>query len=186
MAIWKAVGFLVLLVPPRAAGEHQKLKPTQPKVSVHVSFSIEEYEPSKTSKAIMKCVVQNDSYMSIHVPIGFDGGYIRIQSGGLTLGKNKKAKEDVKLEWVEPGHQQVVFELSLDEILLVAAERNDIWHWHWQRRPEPPRSPIHKYREPGFVDQASFTVSLDLGSYTLTSENAVLKVNSGEVLERKK
>ena len=44
----------------------------------------------------------------------------------------------------------------------------------------PPPSPIHKYRQPGFVGQASFSVSLDLGGYTLTSEGATLKVTSGD------
>jgi hypothetical protein len=186
MTTWKIIGLIALLVPALAHADPVKLKAMDRKVTVRLSFSTEEYDPSKPSKATMKCVVQNNSPSPVHVPVGFDGGYIRIQSGLLTLGKGKKTKEDVKLDWVEPGQEQVIFELSLDEVLQGTGERKGPWLWNWQRRPEPPRSPIHKYRKPGFVDQASFTVSLDLGGYTLTSEGAVLKVKSAEIQEKDK
>jgi hypothetical protein len=180
MTKWKAVGLLALLVPALAAAGPEGGKPAERKVSVRLSFSVEEYDPSKPSQAVMKCVVHNDSYRPIHVPVGFDGGYVRVQSGFLTLSKNKRAKEDVQLAWVEPGQQQVVFELPLDDILLRTGERDAAWHWGWPRRPEPPRSPIHQYRQPGFVAQATFSVSLDVGGSTLTSEDATLKVKPGD------
>jgi hypothetical protein len=180
MTKWKAVGLLALLVPALAAAGPEAGKPAERKVSVRLSFSVEEYDPSKPSQAVMKCVVSNNSYLPLHVPVGFDGGYVRVQSGLLTLSKNKRAKEDVQLAWVEPGQQQVVFELPLDDILLKTGERDAAWRWDWPRRPEPPRSPIHPYRKPGFLDQASFSVSLDLGGTTLTSEDATLKVKSSE------
>jgi hypothetical protein len=133
----------------------------------------------------MKCVVHNDSYLPLHVPVGYDGGYIRVQSGQLTLSKNKKAKEDVKLAWVEPGHQQVVFELPLDDILVGAGRRDGLWHWHWQLRPAPPRSPIHNHYKSGFVAEASFSVNLDLGGHTLKSEDALLKVKPSQGKQEK-
>jgi hypothetical protein len=178
MTSWKAAGVLALLVPAVAGAGPGELEAAERTVSVRLSFSVEEYEPTKSPKAVMKCVVYNDGFSPVHVPVGFDGGYIRVQSGLLTLSKNKRDKEDVKLVWVEPGQKQVVFELSLDDILLKAGGRDAAWHWDWQRRPEPPRSPIHRYRAPGFVDQAPFSVSLDLGGYTLRSEVATLRVKS--------
>jgi hypothetical protein len=147
-------------------------------VSVRLSFSVEKYEPSKPSKAVLKCVVYNDSPLPLHIPVGYDGSYIRVQSGNLSLVKSKREKEDVRLAWVEPGHQQVVFELPLDDIFLVAKQPDPRWRWDWPRRPAPPLSPIHKGLTTGLVDEASFSVNLDLGSYTLTSERTTLKVKS--------
>jgi hypothetical protein len=156
-----------------------EVQPKDRKVSVHLSFSEEEYDPTRPSKAVMRCVVQNDTTSGVHVPVGFDGGYVRVESGGLTLYKRRIEKDDVKLAWVEPGKQQMVFELPLDDLLVGAAKREGVWHWTWQRRPAPPPSPIHKFKEMGFVDQASFKVTLDLGGRTFVSEAASLKVKPG-------
>jgi hypothetical protein len=188
MPKWQSLGLLALLVPALAAAPQEvkpaapnKVKPGEGKVSVHLSFSVAEYDPSKPSRAVLKCGVKNNSDLPVYVPVGYDGGKIRVQSGLLTLGKNQGAKEHLKVRRVWPGMQQVVFELPLDDILLGAGRPGAAWRWDWPRRPEPPHSPIHKYRKPGFVDQASFTVRLDLvGGSSLTSENATLKVKSGE------
>jgi hypothetical protein len=174
MRNWKTVGLLALLVPTLAVCGHEKSR----KVSVRLSFSVEQYEPSKPSQAVLKCVVHNDSPLPLHVPVGYDGGYIRLQSGDLSLAKRKREKEDVKLVWVEPGHQQLVFELPLDDIFLVTKKPDPRWRWHWLRRPAPPLSPIHKGRTTEFVDEAPFSVNLDLGGYTLTPERVTLKVKS--------
>ncbi|HVX16291.1 MAG TPA: hypothetical protein VHC22_34210 [Pirellulales bacterium] len=177
MRKWNAIGLLVLVLPAPAttADEPAQTKP-KPPVWVHVSFSVEEYDPSTPSKATMRCVLRNDTRRGVHVPVGFDGGYVQVQSGLMTLIKHTREKEDAKLVWVEPGQEQVVFELPLDDIFLVAENNQPKWHWHWMRRPEPPRSPIHKYRQPGFLDEAILIVSLDLGGSVLKSEAGVLKV----------
>ena len=176
----KAMGLLALLVSVQAALGQERPRPHGRGGLVRLSFSVEAYDPSRPSGAVMRCVVQNDTPTGLHVPVGYDGGYVRLQSGLLSLRKVKKEKQDVRLTWVEPGHQQVVFELPLGDVLGVAAAGEPVWVWDWPRRPEPPRSPIHKYRQPGFLDEASFTVSLDMGGYTLKSEAATLKVRSGE------
>lgn len=179
MGNWKTLGTLGLLVSALAASGQERPKIIERTVSARLSFSVEEYDPTKKSHATMKCVVKNDSGLGTHVPVGYDDGYIRLQSGTLTLHKRTREKEDVKLVWVAPGQQQVVFELPLDEIFLMAEKRDNPWSWDWPRRPEPPKSPIHKYRAPGFVEQAPFTVSLNLGASTLTSKATTLKVKSG-------
>ena len=157
MKTWNVLGLLVLVAAssaPAADGPDKiKTKP-KPAVSVGVSFSVEEYDPSKPSRATMTCVVRNDSTVGVRVPVGFDGGYVRIQSGTMSLLKRKQEKDDVKLAWVEPGRQQVIFELPLDDVCCVAEKKDRGWHWNWTRHPAPPLSPVHKNRKSEFVDEA--------------------------------
>lgn len=174
-----SIALLIALAAPGAFASGQ-LKPKARTVSVEVSFSVETYDPAKPSKAMMKSVLRNGTSMGLHVPVGFDGGFVRLRSGSLTLYKSKRGKDDVKLVWVEPGQEQIVFELPLDDLLVKAGKREGQWHWSWDRRPEPPLSPIHKYRQPGFADQASFIVTLDLGDRSLNSEAVSLKIKPEE------
>jgi hypothetical protein len=164
-----------------------KPQPAEPALSVQLSFSVEEYDPTAASEAVLRCVVRNGTNEPIRVPVGYGGGSIAVQSGLLTLHKANEGKGDVKQVRVEPGQEQVVFELPLDAILLREKKADVPWRWDWPRRPEPPRSPIHKYRQPGFVDQARFTATvvigtrpLTAGARTLTSAPAVLKVKPGK------
>src|SRR5689334_18368681 len=96
----KAVSLLTLVVLALAAWGEDKPKPKGRTVAVRLSFSVDEYDPSKPSKAVLKCVVQNESPVGLHVPVGFDGGYVRLQSGSLSLRNTKKGEDDVKLAWV--------------------------------------------------------------------------------------
>ena len=155
-------------------------KSPDPKVKALVSFSVEEYDPSTPPKVVVRCVVRNDSEIPIHVPVGFDGGYIRVKAGGLTLSRAKQSPDDIKLAWLEPRHEQVIFEMPLDELLSGKQGKDAAWRWDWERRPEPPCSPIHAYRKPGFVESTTFVVSITFGDSMLTSEPAVLKVKPNE------
>jgi hypothetical protein len=177
MRTWITVTLLVLAAPTAIALGGGGPKPAPPNVAVRLSFSVEEYDPSAASRAVMRCVARNDTAEAIEVPVGYDGERIRIQSGQLTLYKTKmKGEGDVKLVRVEPGKEQVAFELPLDQVLGGAKGPAAPWRWDWPRRPEPPRSPVHKYRQPGFVDQAAFSAKLTVGTQTVTSDPVVLKV----------
>jgi hypothetical protein len=145
-------------------------------VKAQITFSVDEYDPAAPAKGVMRCAVRNDSPYPVHVPVGFDGGYVKVRSGGLSLQKTAKEKDDVRLAWLEPDEQVVVFELPLEEILLGAGKTESAWQWTWDRQPAPPRSPIQKYKQAGFVDQAAFAATIDLGSYLLTTEPGVLRV----------
>ncbi|MFO0961021.1 MAG: hypothetical protein U0800_26870 [Isosphaeraceae bacterium] len=153
-------------------------KPLERELVAVVSFSVDEYDPSKPAGAMMKCVVRNKSRYPAQVPVGFDDNYVQVHSGQLSLRRAKPSREGVRLEWLEPDHELVIFELPLGEILSGDAGRP--WRWDWARRPEPPISPIHNYRKPGFGDRAAFIASLNLGRNTLNSEAAVLAVKAGE------
>lgn len=173
----KLLGLLALLM--IAAATSGQDRPAQQKrvIAVQHSFSVDQFDPANPSDAVLKCVVRNNSPRPVHVPVGFDGGHIQLHSRGLNLVKTKREKDDVKLDWVEPGKEQVVFKLPLKDIFMITQE-NHRWHWTWQRRPVPPLSPIHKNREREFVDQASFIVSIDLGEYRIESESVTLKVKA--------
>ena len=64
-------------------------------------------------------MVRNGTPTGIHVPVGYDGGYVRLQAGQLSLRKTRVGKDDMRLAWVEPGQEQVVFELPLDDLMRV-------------------------------------------------------------------
>jgi hypothetical protein len=145
-------------------------------VTSQITFSLDEYDPATPSDGVMRCEVRNDSPYPLHVPVGFDGGYVKVKSGGLTLRRLSKRKDDVRLAWLEPGEKVVVFEMPLEEVLLAAGKPGATWQWTWDRRSSPPLSPIYKYKEDELVDQAPFTATIDLGSYSLTTEPGVLKV----------
>jgi hypothetical protein len=173
-----AAGVVVLLVAWPCAGQGKGKLPDRV-LSAVVSFSVDEYDPATPAKATVTCAVRNNGPYPAHVPVGFDGGYVRLEAGGLTLSRIKRDKDDVRLAWVEPGKEQVVFQLPLDDVLLRTNQADATWHWDWARRPAPPPSPIHRGRQGGYVEQASFVVTVDLGTRTLKSEPAVLKVKGG-------
>jgi hypothetical protein len=160
------------------ATAHQK--PRDRAVKAAISFLVEEYDPEARANAVMKCVVRNDSLFPVHVPVGFDALYVQVESGKLTLFPAKRTWDDVRLAWVEPGHEEVVFELPLDEVLSGKYGNDASYRWNWQRQPEPPLSPIHQYRKPGYVESADFVVSIDLGNSSIASPPATLKVKMGE------
>src|SRR5947209_6875651 len=151
MKIATAAGLLAILAASTAAGQ-AKLKHPDRVLSVHVSFTADEYDPATPSKAVIKCVVRNNTQTPVHVPVGFDGGYVQLAGNGLTLSKIRREKDDVKLAWVEPGKEQVVFELPLDDLLTGTPKKDAEWRWSWMRRPTPPPSPIHKGGKGGYAE----------------------------------
>lgn len=146
---------------------------TAPKEMLRLSFSVGEFDPQKP-EGVVKCIVFNNTGRGFHVPVGYDGGYVQLTGGGLSLRKELK-KDDVKLVWLEPGKEQVVFELPLDQILMIK-QGEPAWHWSWMREPSPPRSPIHRMRDQGLVERATFSVRIDIGGQQLMCEPVELKV----------
>jgi hypothetical protein len=158
-----------------------------PRLAVRLLFSAAEYDPSQPSPATLRCVVRNDGKQAVQVPVGYDGRAVVVHSGLLTLQpapgskgqEGGKGRDGVDLVRLEPGQEQVVFDLPLDSIFRVSDPPDGAWSWDWPRCPEPPRSPIHQYRRPGFLARARFTASLALEGQTVNSNEAVLKVKSG-------
>jgi hypothetical protein len=123
------VTLLVLAVPTAIAVGEDRPKPAPPNVAVRLSFSVEEYDPwaASPSHAVMRCVARNDMADAVEVPVGYDGERVRVQSGQLTLYKRMKGQDDVKLVRVEPGKEEVIFELPLDQVLGGAKGPADPW-----------------------------------------------------------
>ena len=170
-----------------------------PGVKIQLTISVDEYDPFKPSKGVVKCVAINKSRDSVEVSLGYDQNKNWLKSQGedrlgkgpgwvLTLNPAKFTKEELKRISVKPNEEQVVFELSLDEILLqgvknspqVAKDRK--WWWQWQAHPAPPATPIH-LRRGGFVKEASFWAEVVVNDKTLFSEKKVLKVKPSAGLE---
>jgi hypothetical protein len=180
----------------------EKPKPKESNVSVAISFSVEEYDPSTPTKAVMKCLVRNDTDEAVQVPVGYDGKMVRLESAWDKKGTQpsflgyanedpyaKKEKNDVRLVRLEPGKEQVVFEFPLDDLLVRGTVKDGslVWVWpDWILHPGPPRSPIFRRSSPWngqfdsreFVAEATFAVRLKLGGQTVNSSDAHLKVKS--------
>ena len=176
--------------------------PGQPKdplpgVKTNLVISVEEYDPSRPSKGVVKCIVVNKSKNPVEVFLGYDGGWNQLWAVGSDpkgdpavggwerrLGP-LKLKEELKRVRVEPGQELVVFELSLDEILLQGLSddprtaQGRKWGWGaWQAHPIPPPSPIH--RTWGVFEKAVFFWSqIEVQGKILSSEKVTLRVKSG-------
>jgi hypothetical protein len=173
-------GLLVLAAHALTAAGQGQAKGEQPKVSVRLSFSVDEYDPNMP-KGTIKCVVRNDMQETVEVPVGYDGRVVTVTGSGVTLyPRLQLVKKGVKYVQVEPGKEWVVFELPLADILKGERKSNSPWHWSWPRRSMPPLTPIHKQRGPGYVDRATFLATVAVRGHTLKSSAAVLMVKTGE------
>lgn len=164
---------------------------TEPKsgmtYSVNLVLSERELNPAKP-KGTLECVVQNDTSKPVEVPVGYDGEQVLLRSGQLTLHpafssrdqSSPKQENRLKMAVLRPGQEQVVFELPLARILRLDEQADREWSWNWPRRPEPPRSPIHRWRHPGFNPQAVFQAKITVGGEEVLSTTAVLQVKEGD------
>ncbi len=169
---------VIVLAARAAAPGREPAPPAESKVSVHLALSAEQYDPATPSQASLKCVVRNDAAQAVRVPTAYDGSSALLMSGNLTLYRQTEGKGDAPSALVEPGNEQVVFELPLDDILQAAGKAGSAWRWDWPRRLAPPLSPLVKQRGEGFVDRIAFTAKLKVGDTEATSEEAVLKVKA--------
>jgi hypothetical protein len=180
MSRW--VVLAVLAVAPRAAAApapEEKPGPAEG-VSIELSLSVTEFDPYTPSKGVVRCVLHNNGKQAVQAPAAYDGRTVVLHGGQVDLRPRKPlGKDDVKTVAVEPGKDQVLFELSLDDILK-GNRRDGDWSWDWPRRPEPPLSPIHKYRQVGYVDEAGFQAQLTVGTERITSNTVVLKVKPSQ------
>jgi hypothetical protein len=197
------IGVVFLVMYSASALGQEKPMPKEPRVSVTLSFSVEEYDPSTPSKAVIKCVVRNDTDEAIQVPVGYDANRVRLESSWEAGSQrpilsyankdpySKEQKNDVKLIRIEPGKGQVVFDFPLDDILFRGETKGGSlrWDWpDWQIRFGPPRSPIFrrarrddKFDSRDLLADAFFYVRLKIGARTLTSNVAHLKIKQPTV-----
>lgn len=176
------------------------------KVTVGLSFSVEEYDPSTPSKEVIKCKVRNNTDKAIQVPAGYDGYKIRLHSTRSYMPRTEtleearsvlvripNSKDDLKLVRIEPGKEQVVFEFPLDELLLRGRTKDRILEWDWPDWPlnsTPPFSPIYRKTDVNqeererLVGCVFFTVRLKIGEQYVISNSAPLKVKTATDLKK--
>jgi hypothetical protein len=203
-----AVGFAACAIAAKGFAQQKQStdKPdgdSQAAVRLLLTISVEEYDPNSPSQGRVKCVLVNQSKSPVDVPVGYDGREIRLSGkGGVQVwasvlhpsrwrpGKGGGAgpitaesfalPEKPVVRRVEPGSEQVVFDLSLDEILFQGESGGNERKWYWQAptRSMGPRSPILIYGKRGFLDQTRFSASVTIGDHDLSSEQVTLKVKS--------
>ncbi len=174
---------VVALGVPQSSAEERPQGPV-PGVTLKLVISTDAYDPSKPSQATVKCSAINKSGDPVEVRVGYnprfnvlraDGKHLR---WGMTLYSVERPKEEPKPVSLKPGETKVLFELSLDEILLQQAvpQGKPEWRWDWVARPHPPLTPIHRYRDDGFVKKTMLSASALVNDKWISSERLELKV----------
>jgi hypothetical protein len=173
LAVLFVLAASVLTAPAQSPG-----KPAVPGIEVRISFTVEEYDP-KAPKGSLLLIVRNDTKEAVNVPADYDGRTVVIKSGLLTLHRHGKPVEKApKRVRIEPGKEQIVLELPLDQILKGVRKPGDLWGWDWPRRAAPPPSPIQLHWNAVYREQAAFTADVEVNGQKLTSKAAVLKVKT--------
>lgn len=166
-------------------GEEQP-KPALPGVKVNIVLSADAYDPSKPSKATVKCLAINKSPAPVQVRLGYDEQVNVLKAKGdhlrweMRLYRFERSGEEPRPVGLKPGEEKVLFELLLDEVFLQrpAPQKKPIWRWDWMARPQAPPTPIQRFRQAGFVDKATFWAEALVNDKWLSSEPVVLKVVS--------
>jgi len=154
-----------------------------PGVSLKLAVSTDAYDPTKPSQATIKCSVINKSDDPVEVRVGYDSRVNVLQADGknlrwgMTLYSVERPKEEPKPISLKPGETQVLFELGLDEVLFQrpVPHGKSKWRWDWVARHQPPPTPIHRYRDDGFVKETTFSASTLINDKWLSSEQVELK-----------
>lgn len=194
-----ALAFLIYQLVPIGSSHGQQKDPLTG-VATNLFISVEEYDPFKPSKGLVQCIVVNRSNNPVEVFLEYDGrrNQLRADSGEV---KNHPGwelrlrpltrKEELKRVRVKPGEELVVFELSLDEILLQGfgeglrrIDQGQKWGWDWEAKPAPPPSPIHRWdsvnwRVKEFLEKAVFWALVELQGTELASEKVTLRIKPG-------
>ena len=142
--------------------------------AVRLQLSDDDDDPVKPLKSTIKCFVRNETDKPLVMPQGYTE-LTCLMAGGVMLGpmravdppkpKSAGTVGDPARPTIEiaPGKEERLFELPLDEILIKDRSAPK-WRWSWMLRPEPPLSPVHKWREPGFHDHVAFQVDVNLSA----------------------
>jgi hypothetical protein len=162
------------------------------RVTLTIRLSVDSYDPGHP-QGTLTCLLKNDSRGAVFVPGEYDGRQLVIYGRGKTHraeswlwkpyrpGTDLKPEESVAPELrIDPGETKAVLELSLKEILTPRTGANRSWAWNWPNRTEPPKTPIHGWRRPGFEENASFYAEIQLGKERYRSKSFELSVKSAK------
>jgi hypothetical protein len=161
---WRRAGKTVWMTPSRFA---EVLRVAR---AVRLELSDEVYDPVKATKATIKCFVRNESDQPLVLPSGYskitdlagNGIWLRQGIGGGERSNPPKLEcENERMIEIAPGKEGLLFELSLDEILLKNPDSSK-WRWDWPRRSSPPSSPVFRAQTGNYQDNIDFQVYVNL------------------------
>jgi len=176
--------FALTLFANARADEKKQKTDESPRLTVDLELSVESYDPRKPA-GTLTCVVNNRSTEEIRSPGDYDGRTLIIYGGGKTHRQTsrlwrpiRKAKAQLPVVTIGPGEREPVLEISLKDLLTFreGRSRDREWAWNWPNRTEPPKTPIHGWRRPGFEESASFFAEFRIGEEKVRSEVVVLTV----------
>jgi hypothetical protein len=202
------------------AGDEKPIGPL-PGVEVKLVISVEAYDPSRPSRGLVKAVIVNHSKVPVEVAPGYDSKTNRLlalygakspllgdwdprlQLELLPLKDLKGKPERVR---VKSGQEQVVFELSLDEIFFQGVKGDpgkatgQKWYWKWlpilQKskvwdrdewvvytlpHPREPVSPVHRWDGSSFHKETTLSAVVHVNGQRLSSQEMILKVKARAV-----
>jgi hypothetical protein len=205
------VGMLALAALP-AHAQDAAAKDPLPGVTVKLSVSADQFDPSVPTKATVKCLIENKSDHPIEVPIGYDGRTTQLSSLGLNwpallrpvpsienmprggggagiAARKSLERKELPLVRVDLEKTLVVFELPLEEILMTGspnAKPPIPWSWTWAARSLSPGSPISfGYRGPR-LPAIHLQAAVQIGGKTIQSDKIELKIKSDQPANDKK
>jgi hypothetical protein len=155
---------------------------TDVSVEVRLTLSVGEFDPAKPA-GVLRVEVANESSEDITIPTGYRRQKLVVYGRGAShrwpsaLWRRRQPGDANPPDTVlEPGQSSVVFEISLTELFSDPERRDKQWGWDWIARPKSPASPIHRYRDEGYEDVATFWAEVRIGGESYASEKVTLKV----------
>lgn len=198
-----AAAVICLAVVAQIQAEDKPTADTLPGVTIRLVLSADEFNPLAPAKETVKCVIENKSDQPIDVPSIYDGRTVRLvlfgpprpwamelhpvpqnvgmlRGGGASPATQKffSGLEPPPQVRIEPGHGKVMFEMPLDEILLLdrAAANAPKWQWWWTAESSPP-PPLRLSFKGEYLKSVNLQAFVEIEGKYLSSDKVELKIN---------
>lgn len=145
----------------------------------HIELSIVNSET--TGRPLFRCSLRNDTQAILKLADRYDSETIRLvsQHGHQKLVLRERKPEAAGQVLLQPGESRVLFEQSLDAVLLdlLTSPEESVdspWYWDWTARPRAPKTPFHTgWDSNGLNKSASFWVELEHAAGVVCESNRV-------------
>jgi hypothetical protein len=148
MTVWTLPLLLAVAAPPE--------KSAAP-VQLTLTVSVKEVDPAQPGAGVVTCSAKNVSDKPVAVPVGYSPDTrVLLHGGPLMLMPRERTDKEPKKITLAPGQEMVLFQLPLDDILLINKGAEKTWQWEWFRRLPPPKSPLYVQRGETLVEEIPF------------------------------